>query len=365
VSSKFIISASALKTFELCPRSWYLKHHLRAPDDQGAGGLYLARGNDFDTLVQRYIRDGAVGDASAPKLANRQLAAARRSLPAPGTAEVQFSYRVDVGDFVVQGKPDLRRPPRDGVAWIGDTKTTSDRGEGVGAAADRPAYALTDETLRADVQFRLYAWCECQLDRGVDSVAGTWTYVSKADAPKSWDVDARIGRSELEAWFDSYVRPTVAKMRAYADAALTADQIPANPDSCRRCFVTGACPGPYAGPNVYGLSGPLEKERGKSMAFNIKKLRANVDRSEACTPVDAVGRDLTAALEASVAAVAINRPGPVVSEADTLDVTTVEGPGAAELAVEPTPLADRFRALAAALDALANDARALAEEVGS
>ncbi len=257
----FRISASALKLFDLCPRSWWLKFVAHAPDDQGAGGLYIKRGNDFDVLVQRLVRDGVRGDPLAPKLANRQLAEAARHLPPPGGAEVQFVYDVDAGDFRVNGKPDLRRVGTEAV-HLGDTKTTSDRGPGRGAAEDRPAYALTDENtlggnlrpLSNDVQFRLYAWCEFTLDPAVAFVHGEWVYASKADCPKCWVSRATELRAESTRWFDSYVRPTVAAMRAYAaSAALTAEDIPANPDSCRRCFVQRACPGPYEGRNVYGI----------------------------------------------------------------------------------------------------------------
>lgn len=246
------ISASQLKLFALCPRSWYLKHVLRVPDDAGAGGLYLTRGNDFDVLVQRLVRDGVQGDPLAPKLANRQLAEARRHLPAPGTAQVQFEYNVSAGGFVVRGKPDLRAH-RGSWVELGDTKTTSDRGPSIGAAADRPAYALTDATLAHDEQALLYSWCEFQLDPAVEYVAAQWTYVSKADCPKSWLAKHRFERAEVDAWFSAYVRPVVARMREYADAALTAELVPANPDSCRRCFVQRACPGPYEGANIYGI----------------------------------------------------------------------------------------------------------------
>ena len=362
----FSISASQLKLFQFCPRSWYLKHILRAPDDQGAGGLYITRGNDFDRLVQRYVRDGLVGDPGAPKLANRQLAAARRSLPATGSdTAVQFAYRVPAGDgFVVVGKPDLRRP-----GWLGDTKTTSDRGPGVGAAADRPAYALTDATLAEDVQFRLYAWCEFQLNSGLEQVYGVWTYVSKADAPKSWDVRAVAERDATLAWFESYVRPTARKMRELAASGLTADAVGANPEACRRCFVRDACPGPFVGANVYGVTGPIEK-REKGMAFDVSKLRRGMtDRTEACAPAPEAedGQDLTAALAASVEAVAINRPQreEAAPEANIPDPPLLADELAAIAIEPPRSLAARLRELAATADAVSLQARLLAEEVGS
>lgn len=261
----FAISASQLKLFQLCPRSWFLKHVVRAPDDAGAGGLYLTRGNDFDRLVQMCVRDGVTGDSGAPKLANRQLHAAMRHLPEHGGAAVQFAYDVDAGGFRVRGKPDIRRP-----GWIQDTKTTSDRGPNRGKDKDSPPYTLTDthtpggnvRPLSEDVQARLYAWCELQLDPSLAHVYAQWVYVSKADCPVCWTSSADFDRGDTEAWFDRVVRPDVAGMQRLAAAYkhapdyLTAADVGANPDSCRRCFVRAACPGPFIGRNVYGITGP-------------------------------------------------------------------------------------------------------------
>lgn len=259
----FAISASQLKLFQLCPRSWFLKHVQRVPDDAGTGGLYLTRGNDFDQLVQLRVRDGVTGDAGTSKLANRQLHAAMRHLPEHGGAAVQFGYDVDAGGFRVHGKPDIRRP-----GWIQDTKTTSDRGPNRGKDKDSPPYALTDthtpggnvRPLSEDVQARLYSWAEFQLDATLTNSYAQWIYVSKADCPVCWTSSADFDRADTEAWFDRVVRPAVAEMRwlvaLFTDTGLTAADVGANPDSCRRCFVRAACPGPFEGVNVYGITGP-------------------------------------------------------------------------------------------------------------
>jgi len=336
--TSFSVSASQLKLYQLCPRSWYLKHVLRVPDDQGAGGLYLTLGNDFDRLVQLHVRDGVTGDSGAPKLANRQLTEAGRHLPLPRTAEVQFSYDIDAGGFHVRGKPDIRRP-----AWVKDTKTTSDRGPGRGKDKDSPPYALTDahtpggnvRPLADDVQARLYAWCEFQLDPALASVYAEWVYVSKADCPVCWTSAVDFDRADTLAWFDTVVRPIVARMMAYTKlhaehpGNLHAEDIGANPDSCRRCFVRAACPGAFDGVNVYGITPPKEP-RKPNMAFDLSKLRTPATPTPAAPPVV----DLVAQLEASidavcdqVAAVAINRPAS--DRPAPLVVHSIEGSAAA------------------------------------
>ncbi len=295
------VSASHLKLFRLCPRSYYLKHVLRAPDDAGAGGQYLTRGNDFDRLVQLHVRDGVTGDSGAPRLANRQLAEARRYLPAKGGAEVQFAYSIPYTDpatglvLLVNGKPDLRRP-----GYIQDTKTTSDRGPGRGAAEDRPAYALTDATLAEDEQALLYAWCEFQLDPALAVVLCEWIYVSKADCPKCWMARCTLGRAAVTAWFDAVVRPAAAEMARLHDSGLPASGVGANPDSCRRCFVRGSCPGAFEGVSVHGPMAPQTRKNG--MAFDLSKLKSGYTAAAAPLPV------LADQLAASVAAVQINRP---------------------------------------------------------
>lgn len=337
MAEPFIISASALKLFFLCPRSWFLKWVLRAQDDEGAGGLYLTRGNDFDRLVQLRVRDGVRGDPGAPKLANRQLAVAERYLPAHGGAEVQFKYRIPVPghpEFVVTGKPDLRQP-----GFIRDTKTTSDRGPGVGAASDRPAYALTNETLLDDVQARLYAWCEFQLNPDLLFCSAEWIYVSKADAPKAWTARCHFGRADTLAWFERVVMPAAQEMARLAESGLRAEDVGANPDSCRRCFVRRACPGPFEGVNVYGLSEP--QKRSSNMPFDLSSLSA-APAAPKPAPKPELEEQLAASLQLAKTTptnrggmpgvVAINRP----ASERPVSVARVEGPGAALVEVVDT-----------------------------
>ena len=223
---------------------------------------------------------------------------------------------MSAGDgLLVVGKPDVRW--REGrTLRLQDTKTTSDRGPGRGADADRPPYSLTDEDthggnlrpLRDAIQFRLYSWCEFTLaaagaEPPTDEVRGEWVYVSKDKAPKTWTSRATLGPAEAEDWFESFVRPLAVRMRELALSGLPELQTRANPESCQRCLVPAGC-APYDGANVYGLSEP--QKRSKGMVFDIRKLRG----APAAAPAEAPAPEptLEAQLEASVAEVAINRP---------------------------------------------------------
>jgi hypothetical protein len=314
----FRVSATKLKRFLQCPRSYFLRYVQGVEED--VKGSYLIVGNAFDQAVQHYLSQGARGVASIDPKIVRMLGAARPLLPDPGTVEVQHEYSVSHPDgFVVEGKPDLRRVG-DGRAWIGDTKTCASR-----------EWALTPGTLRTNEQALLYAWCELEAGN-LGPVNATWTYVTKATKPEAWNVTALLSRGEVYAWFDAVVRPAVAAMRLAA-AEYDADRVVANLDSCERCWVKAHC-SPYDGPNSYdgldsGVSlvqlkgrrpvSPAQKE-GSSLAFDLKQL------SEQAV-------DLVPALEASLAT-------PATAEENAMRVRAVLD-AAAPIAINPPPVRAR------------------------
>ena len=279
----FRLSASKLKRWLGCPRSYFLKYVQGVEED--VRGNYLAVGTAYDLHIQWYLSRGAQGVQSIDPRILRMFEAARRYLPEPGSVEVQFRYSVPHPDgFVVEGTPDLRRP-----GWLGDTKTTSAPGPGEGSA-------MTSEQLAGDVQFRLYAWCEYRLGYEEPAITGVWSYVNKDTKPKAWNVRASVLRSPADEWFDSVVRPAAAAM-AKLHAEYDADQVVANLDSCERCWVRAHC-SPFDGKNSYdGVAGliepaslkrtrpvsPANQGSSENMAFDLKQLSENVDLTEALT----------------------------------------------------------------------------------
>lgn len=233
---QFRLSASKLKRFLTCPRAYFLRYVAGVEED--VGGSYLAIGTAYDLHVQHYLSAGARGVRSIDPRIVKMFDAARRYLPEPGSVEVQTKYSIPHPDgFVVEGTPDLRRP-----GWLGDTKTTSASGPGVGSA-------MTERQLADDIQFKLYAWCEYQLGYDGAAVAGVWSYVNKDTKPKAWNVRAEAWPRALENWFDRVVRPAARAMAAL-EAEADADRVLANLDSCSRCWTRAAC-SPYEGPNTY------------------------------------------------------------------------------------------------------------------
>ena len=345
----FRLSASKLKRYLQCPRSYFLKYVQGVPED--VRGKYLEVGNAFDLAVQHYVSDGQAGVRSIDPKIVRMLDSAKRYLPQPGGAQVQAQWRIETSwGFVVEAKPDLVTVR--GTEWlIGDTKTTSASGPGEGSA-------MTPDQLHRDVQARLYAWCAHEM--GAANVRATWVYTNKATKPASWTVDAWWNFSDLHEWFDSVVRPAAAAM-AKLHAEYDADRVVADLDACERCWVRAHC-SPFDGPNSYdGVAGLIEpaslkrtrptlsagkaeensngrmcerndvgvdlplvrgvgvlvgatyREEGVNMAFDLKQLNEDVDLTEALTAsVKAVKKsqplvtDLATVLDAE--AVAINPP---------------------------------------------------------
>src|SRR6185436_1252094 len=201
--------------------------------------------------------------AELAERAQRMLRAVEHHLPAPKTARLQHRYRVpvpgfeSVGGVVLSGKADLRLP-----GLVVDTKSTTDRGPGRGRDAHTPPFALTDEStpggnvrpLANDVQARLYAWAEFQLDPLRLSVRCRWVYASKpsSGSPQGWAAEHVFLRADTLAWFESYARPRFARMVQLHEASeieLAPGLARANHESCLRCFRRLSCD-PYSGAQV-------------------------------------------------------------------------------------------------------------------
>lgn len=325
----YAVSASQLKSFDSCERAWYLGSVAKADDDPETGGQYLLQGDLYDAACQAYVgrldvdveslvaavcaKPGLRGaaldtpDAKWRELAERaqrMLRATQRFLPAPKSARIQHRYRVFVpgyearGGVVITGATDFRVP---GLVW--DTKTTADRGPGRGRDGATAPYALNETTLRADVQARLYAWCEFMLDPDRLSVEVRWVYASKASpkSPAGWDVRATFMRRDTLEWFDGYARPRLDRMvelHTASEIALDAEMARANHDGCVRCFKRAACD-PFQGEQAL--------VRGEEDMVDFAKLRerqtqrkASNDAYYAAEAKAAETSDLEAQLRASL-----------------------------------------------------------------
>lgn len=323
MTEPFRLSASKLKKYLTCPRSYFLHYVQRA--DQNINGKFLDVGNAFDLAVQYYCSGGRVGVQSIDPKIVKMLDVAKRHLPRPGEAEVQREYRIDAGGFFVEGKPDLRRRGR-----LGDTKTTADKGRGRGRGRDENGremapIALNERTILTDVQPLMYGWCELMLDSALTEATLEWVYVTKESKPTSWTVCGTLPRAAVEHWFETVARPAAAAMRALHEEFDSA-KVRANLDACDspKCWVRAACD-PYDGPNNYDavdglipaaslkrirpLSSAEKANEGETMAFDLKQLSANQTTLEEQlqASIDAVV-DRAVAPESTALAIAINPP---------------------------------------------------------
>jgi hypothetical protein len=408
-SAAYAVSPSQIKDFDFCERSWYLASVARAQEDGNAGGLFLAQGDLFDEAVQRHAAkmdlhsEDLVGAVRAdprrarpgvpedkwPELgarAARMLRAVQSSLPAPKTASVQKRYRVfvpgyeDRGGVVITGKTDLHQR-----GYIVDTKSTSDRGPGRGAAADRAPNALTDATtpggdvkpLRDDVQARVYAWCEFQTDPDLAEVRCRWVYASKPSGegnPVGWHVEALFERAETEAWFAAYVRPRLDRMVELHEASLF-ELVPfearANTDSCLRCFRRLSCQNPFAGAQAPLPQGAvsLMPTAAEIRARQAARAAGGTAPAPAAPPAPSLEEQLRASLSPAVTGLGLAPQGLGAGGVpNVVDFATVNRPAPAEptpavQAVVTTTGVDVTEAPAVALrEALAADVEAVAAD---
>jgi hypothetical protein len=141
----------------------------------------------------------------------------------------------------------------------------------------------------------------------------TWVYVSKTDSPSAWAVSHTFVRRDVEAWFESVIRPMLVRM-VELKGVRGQYSVAADHDGCQRCFVKLSC-NPYEG---------LQKGN-VVMAFDLNKLKreqasvpdpvaepspAAYGMARALEAASEMGRAVgEASLEAQLAAsVAINRP---------------------------------------------------------
>ncbi len=181
---------------------------------------------------------------------------------------------------------------------------------------------MTDDTtpggnvrpLADDVQAKMYAWVEFLLDPDRLSVRADWVYVAK-DTRAEWVVTHTFLRADTLAWFDRVIRPVIDAMLA-ARELNDAHALASNHESCQRCFVRNSC-SPFAG---------AQTKENLVMALDLNRLRNRTVAQAGAEVALASREDLVVALGESIAAVAINRPRPVV---DTTGVEAAEAPAIA------------------------------------
>lgn len=166
------ISASALATFDLCPRKWAWKEIAGIKPEPNASAAF---GTAVHDQIERYYRDGRPFDLRTPE--GETALAGHHLLPARGPeVEVERPFTLLWGGISFGGRKDLEVP-----GTVFDHKTTKDL-----------RWAKTPEELATDYQSVLYG-VEHMVRRGLDRVGLRWVYYRTRAPHKAMAVDLTIG----------------------------------------------------------------------------------------------------------------------------------------------------------------------------
>lgn len=233
-------SASQISTFRDCPRKWALKHLAKIETPQNP---YAALGSYIHERLEEYLTDGKLPTSSTALALELDTPKGGKAyshaeildimlpglvhLPAPGVADVERVFTLDLGDrgellgyidFLVH-TDHLR---------VGDHKTTSNMN-----------FALTNETIRADVQSTIYAVAALELFPDFAEVDNTWVYYStNPRRPKSTIAKCTSNEKTLAAPWEGVLH-TIDEMNAVAESGTDPKEVQAVITACDKY---GGCP---------------------------------------------------------------------------------------------------------------------------
>jgi hypothetical protein len=233
-------SASQISTFRDCQRKWALKHLAKLETPQNP---YAALGSYIHERLEEYLTEGKLPTSSSALALELVTPKGLKvyshaeildimlpglvHLPAPGVADVERGFTLDLGDrgdlvgyidFLVH-TDHLR---------VGDHKTTSNMN-----------FALTDETIRADVQNTIYAVAALELYPDFAEVDSTWVYYStNPRRPKSTIAKCTSDEKTLAAPWEGVLH-TIDEMNAVAESGTDPKEVAATITACDKY---GGCP---------------------------------------------------------------------------------------------------------------------------
>jgi CRISPR/Cas system-associated exonuclease Cas4 (RecB family) len=232
-------SPSSIKSFLRCPRRWAWEkvEGVRVESAPSA-----ALGTRVHEILEAWLRDGTTPDlreefsyahphSPTDRTVRHPGQIARTGLhllPAPGTVDVEaemYIGREHSPNGPYFGRLDGHKPYALEVLVL-DHKTTSD-----------PRYALTEETLRKDVQAVMYAaWA--MIRYGVVNVRLRWIYSLTKKPYRAWAVEVVVHRDEIAPVLETIDRTAAAMWRIYSVGVRALD-VPPNPSACSDF---GGCP---------------------------------------------------------------------------------------------------------------------------
>jgi hypothetical protein len=340
------LSPSALKAFLACRRSWWLQFSARV---DRIVPPYVTAGSALDQVVQDYLTSGAEPvhlPMGSPELA--ELAVLKSELPAPGSVLVQKKFTLSCPGLevlvdITTGGLDYLTPPNLDLMVIGDLKRIWHKDA-----------AMTPDQLAANEQAQMYAWLVWQVYNPAE-IIWNWTYCVRETRnattgavtrkAKAFCVTVKADRAKVEAWFASVVLPAARAMLEIRDSARAAEAVEHDPTSCEegaRCFVRHHCP-LYQGPVRGEQHNMVDLSRFKTNKSSpVPPLAQAVEEQRARIAINPPALDpktnvpIAQLFTGSLTAAQVRdmMPSPRDEREADLEVTTIEGPGAALLATE-------------------------------
>ena len=211
----FRVSASQIKTYLDCPRKWAWDKMFGAPRTES---MFTEFGKRVHSILEDWFREGTPPPNTPEGLVARNILS---HLPPPQTHGIVIEGEINllVDDVPLLGYVDFAIYDQD-IPLISDHKTTGNL-----------RWALTPDTMAADVQCALYA-VYAMLYTGKDKVQVQWTYGTRK-GDKSLPVKKILTLDDIQPTL-SKIRVAVKAMRALYHSGLGAIEIPDNTDSCAK-----------------------------------------------------------------------------------------------------------------------------------
>lgn len=218
------IHASAMQTYDLCPRKWAWDDIERIPRSGSNHAAWF--GTAVHAQIERWLRDAIPFDLTTE--AGECALACLHLLPKPRTPGmlVENPFTMWWKDIKFQGTKDLEfvegeRP----TVW--DHKTSS--------APKR--WGLTTETLPENIQAVLYA-VQAMVRSGSDSCDLVWNYLTSKRPYKAYLVRVTVTRESVQPTLKR-ITELASEMVLIRNTGLRALDLPFNPSACE---AYGGCP---------------------------------------------------------------------------------------------------------------------------
>ncbi len=255
MSSKWILSATEIETFELCRRKWaYIYLDGLKPPQSKAAEL----GNLVHSVLEKHLTGYPIDyEIAEGRIARAGLPHLPQTLPDDNVEHAFFFLKYG---HIFHGYIDFFEQVGSQTWLIGDHKTCSNFSNAIGP-----------DELRKNIQANMYAQWAFN-EKRAETVKLRWIYYRTKSTPKAICVDAELSKAEAE---ENFIRiKTIADVIAgFAKDRPASGTLPKNTNAC---FKYGPCPfyakckiDPQVLPHSKHLITPRTKDVAMASSFHL------------------------------------------------------------------------------------------------